>query len=290
MTDATVARARAPATDASGYAEADRLAGGAAIDPAAVGREAAAKAGGPTARGRSSPVATAPCSSRTRSRSCSSTSRCDSFSGLGLLEERSALCDRLGERVFDPKVSIADDPLDPRRAAEGVRLRGRRPSGGSTLIEDGVARGVVWDRATAARAADGVVAAPATRRRRRARVYGPMASALSVAPGEAESSDELAELVGDGIYVTRLHYLSIVDPREGVITGMTRDGTFRIRERPDRRAARQPPLHRLRAATLLAEVPGLTRGRTLVNRSDFYDERYPYGVARAPRSRPGAST
>ena len=51
-----------------------------------------------------------------------------------------------------------------------------------------------------------------------------------MAPGEAESTDELAELVGDGIYVTRLHYLGVVSPREGVITGMTRDGTFRIRD------------------------------------------------------------
>ena len=51
-----------------------------------------------------------------------------------------------------------------------------------------------------------------------------------MAGGEAASLDELAELVGDGIYVTRLHYLSVVEPREGVLTGMTRDGTFRIRD------------------------------------------------------------
>ena len=48
---------------------------------------------------------------------------------------------------------------------------------------------------------------------------------------DAASVDELAKLVGDGIYVTRLHYLGVVDPREGIITGMTRDGTFRSRAR-----------------------------------------------------------
>ena len=62
------------------------------------------------------------------------------------------------------------------------------------------------------------------------RDWGPLPYSLSVAPGEAESVDELAELVGDGIYITRLHYLGVVDPREGVVTGMTRDGTFRIRD------------------------------------------------------------
>ncbi len=43
--------------------------------------------------------------------------------------------------------------------------------------------------------------------------------------------------------MTRLHYLNIVDPREGLITGMTRDGTFRIEGGKVTRAARQPALH-----------------------------------------------
>jgi predicted Zn-dependent protease len=77
--------------------------------------------------------------------------------------------------------------------------------------------------------------------------------------------------------VTRLHYLGIVQPREGVITGMTRDGTFRIR---DGRIAE--PLVNLRFTVavpeVLADVPGLTRETKLVNQNAFYDERYPFGV------------
>jgi PmbA protein len=199
----------------------------------------------------------------------------DSFSGLGILEERSALCDRIGEQIADPRVTIVDDPLDPAGLPKAFDFEGV-PKRVVPLIEEGVARGVVWDRTTAARAGDGTVStghAPPPP----ARVYGPMPTALSVAPGEAESVDELVELVGDGIYVTRLHYLGIVNPREGVITGMTRDGTFRIR---DGRIAE--PLVNLRFTVavpdLLAEVPGLTRSRQLVNQSQFYDERYPQGV------------
>ena len=89
--------------------------------------------------------------------------------------------------------------------------------------------------------------------------------------------DELAAAVDDGIYVTRVHYLGIVHPREGVITGMTRDGTFRIR---DGKIAE--PLVNLRFTVampdVLADVPALTRAVTLVNQSDFYGERYPIGV------------
>jgi predicted Zn-dependent protease len=62
-----------------------------------------------------------------------------------------------------------------------------------------------------------------------------------------------------------------------VITGMTRDGTFRIR---DGKVAE--PLVNLRFTVsvpdLLADVPGLTREVALVNGSDFYGERYPFGA------------
>src|SRR5688572_9422061 len=98
-----------------------------------------------------------------------------------------------------------------------------------------------------------------------------------MAGGDAASTDELAELVGDGIYVNRLHYLSVVDPRGGVLTGMTRDGTFRIR---DGKVAE--PLVNLRFTVsvpeVLADVPGLTGEQTLVNLNELYDERYPQGA------------
>jgi predicted Zn-dependent protease len=83
--------------------------------------------------------------------------------------------------------------------------------------------------------------------------------------------------VDDGIYVTRLHYLGIVDPRHGVLTGMTRDGTFRIR---DGKIAE--PLVNLRFTVavpdVLADVPGLTCETKLTNQASFYDERFAYGA------------
>ncbi len=199
----------------------------------------------------------------------------DSFGALGLLEERSYLSGRLGERIFDEKISIADDALDPRGLPKAFDFEGS-PKQRVELIEDGVARGVVWDRRTSLRAGRGDQttghAPPPT-----LRDYGPLPFALSIAGGDASSVDELSELVDDGIYITRLHYLGIVDPREGVITGMTRDGTFRIRG-----GHVAEPLVNLRFTVavpqLLAEVPGLTGAVTLVNGSDFYGDRYPVGM------------
>jgi PmbA protein len=199
----------------------------------------------------------------------------DSFGGLGLLEERSYLSGRIGTQVMDEKVTIADDPLDPHGLPKAFDFEGT-PKQRVVLIENGIARGVVWDRATAARAGDGTSttghAAPLD-----SRDWGPLPYSLSVATGEAESVDELAELVGDGIYITRLHYLGVVDPREGVITGMTRDGTFRISG-----GKIGEPLVNLRFTVsvpdLLREVYGLTRTASLINSQNFYGERYPYGV------------
>src|SRR5581483_8190989 len=195
----------------------------------------------------------------------------DSFNALGLLEERSFFTGRLGTQVFDRRVGIVEDALDPRGLPKAFDFEGV-PKQRVALVEEGVARDVVWDRATAARAgrtSTGHGMRPAER------AWGPLPFALSLEPGEVESTAELAELVGDGIYVTRLHYLGVVDPREGVLTGMTRDGTFRIR---DGKVAE--PLVNLRFTVampeLLADVPGLTRTRALVNQSDFYDARYPF--------------
>jgi PmbA protein len=199
----------------------------------------------------------------------------DAFSGLGVVEERSYAFDKLGSKVFDDKFSLADDALDPRGLAKAFDFEGT-PKQRVELVEDGVLRGVVWDRPTAKRAGGGQEttghAPPSSLRH-----WGPLAFALSVAPGDASSTEELAERVGDGIYVTRLHYLSIVDPREGIITGMTRDGTFRIRG-----GKIADPLMNLRFTArvpeLLAELQGLTRDPVLINQNAYYDDRYPTGL------------
>jgi PmbA protein len=199
----------------------------------------------------------------------------DSLGAHGFLEDRSYFCGRVGEQAFDPKVSIADDALDGANLPKAFDFEGT-PKQRVELVEEGVIRGVVWDRLTAARAGDGQVStghAPADAWR----FYGPLPTALTLVSGEAGSTEELQGLVGDGIHVTRLHYLSIVDPREGVLTGMTRDGTFRIRD-----GKLAEPLVNLRFTVslpdVLREVLGLGREQKLVNLNDLYDERFPYAA------------
>ena len=108
----------------------------------------------------------------------------DSLSGLGLLEARSYFAGRIGERVFDEKVTLADDALDPRGLPKAFDFEGE-PKQRVTLVEEGIARGVVWDRRTAKRAGGdvrGTGHAPPVG----LEAYGPQATALSLAGGDAE--------------------------------------------------------------------------------------------------------
>jgi predicted Zn-dependent protease len=273
MTDAT-ALVVAAAEGCSGYAEhtawrADD------VDPAAVARESAEKAARTKGAGEVEPGTYRAVLEPYAFADLLDYFSHDSLGALGLLEERSYLSGRLGELIADEKITIADDPLDPHGLPKAFDFEGT-PKQRVLLLDQGVARGVVWDRTTAARARNGASttghAGPVE-----SRDWGPLPYSLSVAPGQADSVDDLAELVGDGIYITRLHYLGVIDPREGIVTGMTRDGTFRIRN-----GKIAEPLVNLRFTVsvpeLLRDVYGLTRKAALVNSQNFYGERYPYGV------------
>jgi predicted Zn-dependent protease len=258
----------------SGYAEQTgwRAAG---VDPAAVGREAAEKAARTQGAVEIEPGHYRAVLEPYAFAELLESFAFDSFGSLGILEKRGFFAGRLGQQVFDERISIADDALDPRGLPKAFDFEGL-PKQRAPLVARGEACGVVWDRATAARAG-GDSASTGHAPPPEERDFGPLPTALSVEGGEAESVEQLAELVGDGIYITRLHYLGVVHPREGVITGMTRDGTFRIR---DGKIAE--PLVNLRFTVavpeMLKEVPGLTRAVSLVNANDFYGARYPRGT------------
>ena len=273
MTDAAVL-ALAAVEDASGYAEQSswRID---EVDPAATARAAVAKAERTRGATGIEPGSYAAVLEPYAFAELLLYFAYDAFGALGLLEERSFASGRIGKKVFDERFSLADDALDRRGFPKAFDFEGS-PKERVELVRDGVLEGVLWGRQSAARAGGGQRTTghgpPSSLRH-----WGPLPYALSVAGGEAGSVEELAELIGDGIYVTRLHYLSVVNPREGIVTGMTRDGTFRIR------AGRiADPLVNLRFTVsvpeLLAELPGLTREPVLVNEESYYDERYPNGV------------
>jgi PmbA protein len=272
MTDASVLAIAASESE-SGYAEACSWKAD-EIDPAAVAREAAEKAGRTRGAVELEPGTYEAVLEPYALSELLWYFAFTSINALALLEERSFLSGRIGERVFDPAFTLVDDGLDPRGLPKAFDLEGV-PKQRVTIVDQGVVKDVVWDRRTARRAGDGRVSTghglAAT-----AQAFGALPLNLSLQGGDA-TRDELVERVENGIYVTRLHYLGIVDGREGIITGMTRDGTFRIEN-----GRITEPLVNLRFTTsfpkLAERLLGLSSETVLVNRSDFYDERYPFGT------------
>lgn len=138
----------------------------------------------------------------------------------------SPLSERLGQRISGELLTITEEPLGQLSFAvpfdrDGV-ARQRVP-----ILERGVARGVLYDRAWAAR-----LGAQSTGSASTPSIMddgGPAPSALVVGGGDAESVDELIGGVERGLYVRRLHYVNgMLEPRRAVMTGLTRDGTFLI--------------------------------------------------------------
>ncbi len=207
--------------DSSGYAE--RAAVDArAIDAEALGREAVDKA----VRGRN-PVAVEPGEYRVILQPYAVEEMLSylAYVGLGALavqEGRSFLGGRFGEQLVAPSVDLWDDGRDPRGLPLAFDFEGV-PKQRVSFFERGVARDVVYDRQTAARAGRAstghALPAPNT--------AGPLPTNLFLGAGDASDADLLAG-VERGIWVTRFWYVNVVHPTRTVLTGMTRDGTFLI--------------------------------------------------------------
>ncbi len=103
------------------------------------------------------------------------------------------------------------------------------PSRRIPLIQDGVAHRILHDTRTAAEAGDGArstghAGAPGGGE------WGPIPTNLVLIGGGASDVHDLARPIERGIYVTRLWYTNPVRPKETLLTGMTRDGTFLIED------------------------------------------------------------
>jgi predicted Zn-dependent protease len=124
---------------------------------------------------------------------------------------------RPNEAVTGTGVSIWDDGTNPAGLPVGFDSEGT-PKGRVDLIRDGVAVGMLHDRRSAAAAGTASTghaapdeAAPAN---------------LFFGPGSASTAELLA--ADRAIWVTRLHYVNVRDPRKVTLTGVTRDGTLLV--------------------------------------------------------------
>ena len=118
---------------------------------------------------------------------------------------------RLGEKLFDSRVTITSDPahpLAPTRTWDGEG----RPLVPTTWVENGVVRNFYYSRYWASKQKKPALPFPAN----------------FIMAGGTKSLDQLIAETERGVLVTRTWYIRGVDPQTLLFTGLTRDGTFYI--------------------------------------------------------------
>ncbi|MBL7032955.1 MAG: TldD/PmbA family protein [Candidatus Delongbacteria bacterium] len=157
------------------------------------------------------------------------------FGGQDYLEGTSPLSGKLGEQIAGSNITILDDPFHDRMSSAPFDGEGL-PKKTLPFIEEGVLRQVAHDRRTANRS--GLTSTghgfPAPN------PNGGYPTNLCLQPGEA-TIEEMIASTERGLLVTHFHYTNVVNPRDLSLTGMTRDGVFRIE---DGKLTR--PVHNLR--------------------------------------------
>ncbi|MBC6991551.1 TldD/PmbA family protein [Hymenobacter sp. BT491] len=118
---------------------------------------------------------------------------------------------KLGQKLFDERVTIYSDPLNPEAPGnifDGDGLPVKRMN----WIEKGVMKNLYYSRFWAQKSNAQATAFPSN----------------FIMTGGTQSTQDLIKSTAKGILVTRLWYIRDVDPQTLLVTGLTRDGTFYI--------------------------------------------------------------
>jgi predicted Zn-dependent protease len=140
-----------------------------------------------------------------------------------MIEGESFLATRAGTKVAASCVTLSDDAHHPLSIGIGFDFEGV-PRKCVDVIEGGTARGPVTDLRTARR-----LGVSSTGHASGSNEFGPYASNVVMRAGDSSFEDLLAG-IDQGLLVTRFHYVNVLDRSRTTLTGMTRDGTFRIED------------------------------------------------------------
>lgn len=147
------------------------------------------------------------------------------FGAKSVEKRTSFLAGQMGEQVMDRRVTILDDGNEPRSLRLPFDYEGT-PKQRVLLIDRGKAAGIVYDIAYGQRFGH-----PSTGHGMSAdEVDGPLPLHLAMAPGRTTAAD-LVRACRRGLLIPRFHYVNgLLNPREALMTGLTREGTFLIED------------------------------------------------------------
>lgn len=145
------------------------------------------------------------------------------FNGKMIMEGKSFVCNNRGKKIFPETITVSDDPFDELTMPIPFDLVGY-PREKIDLIKDGVIKDGVYDHLTALKynkKCTGNTLPPEHAS------FGALPFNLVMKKG-SNSVEEMISSTKKGIYISRFHYVNILNPMSVQLTGMTRDGTFLI--------------------------------------------------------------
>jgi predicted Zn-dependent protease len=128
-------------------------------------------------------------------------------------EGRSFFTAKLGQEIFDKRVTIVSDPTNPANPAVPF-LEDGTPASPLIIAEKGVLKNLFYDLVWAAQK----------------RIQPTGKREFCTLSGGKGTLDDLVKGVMRGLLVSRFWYIRFVDPMRGLVTGMTRDGTFLVED------------------------------------------------------------
>ena len=143
------------------------------------------------------------------------------FSAKSVQNQMSFLTGKKGEKVFDSRLTIIDDHTSEHNVSLPFDFEGY-PRKKVTLVKDGVVKNFIYD-AMSAQKDDVDNTGHSVDMPQR----GGIPLHMLMEPGE-KNVDGIISETEQGLLVTRFHYMNAVNPRQSVLTGLTRDGVFRI--------------------------------------------------------------
>ncbi|MBI4723150.1 MAG: TldD/PmbA family protein [Candidatus Stahlbacteria bacterium] len=146
------------------------------------------------------------------------------FGARSYLEGTSFMAGKIGKKITGDNITIVDDAYHPNTTGFRFDYEGM-PTEKVMLIEQGIAKNVCYDSYYAnkegKKSTGHAMPQPNS--------YGPYPRNIILMPGN-NTKEEMLSAISDGILVTRFWYTRLVDPDKTLITGMTRDGTFRVKD------------------------------------------------------------
>jgi len=147
------------------------------------------------------------------------------FNGKMIMEGKSFVCHNQGKKIFPETITVSDDPFDELTMPIPFDLVGY-PREKIDLIKDGVIKDGVYDHLTALkynRKCTGNTLQPEHAS------FGALPFNLVMKEG-SNSVEEMISSTKKGIYISRFHYVNILNPMSVQLTGMTRDGALLIED------------------------------------------------------------